>query len=148
LSLYPGISMVTFGAADVGKSSRFYERLGWRRSQAASNESICFLALNNIVLALSCRAWLARDCGLEAEVLTDKAAFNGVALAQNCGSEAAVDRAYDHAIATGGRKRVEPQRAAWGGYHGIFVDPDGHIWELAFNPSMELAADGTLTLPP
>jgi predicted lactoylglutathione lyase len=147
LSLYPGISMVTLGVADVEKSGRFYQRLGWRCSMAASNESICFLALNNIVLALFGRAALAHDCGLDADVRRDMASFPGFALAQNYGSEAAVDRAFDHAIAAGGRKLVEPQRAAWGGYHGIFADPDGHIWELAFNPIMELAADGTLNLP-
>lgn len=147
MRVYPGISMVTLGVADVDRSGRFYERLGWRRSQGASNAQIAFFALNNIVLALFGRAALAQDCGLPAVAVAPEGGFSGVTLAQNYGSEAAVDLAYDQAVAAGAKALREPERAQWGGYHAILADPDGHVWELAYNPFFELSADGTISLP-
>ena len=149
MRMYPGLSIVTLGVTDVGQSSQFYERLGWRRSKGASNPSISFFGLNNIVLALFARQDLARDSGFGSPPSQGVAdGFSGITLAQNYGSSGAVDLAFDSAIAAGGKSLVEPRRADWGGYHGVFSDPDGHIWELACNPFLELSADGTLSLPP
>ncbi len=148
MRMYPGLSVVTLGVIDVSQSSQFYERLGWRRSKGASNPSVSFFGLNNIVLALFGRDDLARDSGLVSAPspgLPD--GFSGITLAQNYGSPGAIDLAFDSAIAAGGKALVEPRRADWGGYHGVFADPDGHVWELAYNPFFELSADGTLSLP-
>ena len=148
MRIYPGVSMVRLGVADVARSGRFYGRLGWRPSLEASSGSICFFALNNIVLALFGRVELAHDCGLEAVEQVDGTRFAGISLSQNYGSAAAVDQAFDAAIGAGGCRLVEPSQNSWGGYHGVFADPDGHVWELACNPFIELAVDGTLALPP
>ena len=143
--MYPGISIVTLGVADVDRSSRFYERFGWRRSQAASNEAISFFALDNIVLAIFARTALAHDSGLADD---DRTAFSGLTLAQNYASIGDVDAAFELAVQSGGRALVTPQAADWGGYHAVFADPDGHVWELAFNPFLTLTAEGKLVLPP
>lgn len=145
MRLYPGVSIVTLGVSDLGRAQRFYEQLRWRRSRAASTDRISFFALNSLVLALFDRMALAEDAGVadgEAAVV-----FSGVTLAQNYGSKAAVRMAMDEALAAGARGLKAPQDTAWGGYHATFADPDGHVWELAYNPFVELAADGTILLP-
>ena len=143
--MYPGISIVSLCVADVDQSSRFYERLGWRRSKGASSQAVSFFALNNIVLAI-----FSREAAVEDSIasVAPEAGYSGIWLAQYYGSPAAVDLAFDSAIAAGGRVRVEPCTASRGGYHGLFADPDGHLWKLAYNPLLELAADGSLCLPP
>jgi len=147
MRMYPGVSMITLGVGDVERSSRFYERFGWRRA-GVSNESISFFALNNIVLALFARSALAADCCLSAdETMSGAPPFSGVTLAQNYGSELAVESAYDEALRAGATSLVKPAQTPWGGFHAIIADPDAHVWELAFNPFFELGADGTLTLP-
>lgn len=150
MRMYPGISIVTLGVADVSRSSRFYERFGWRRSQAASDEAASFFALNNIVIAVSGREAPAGDSGTRRDAATGlhEPAVPRIILTQNYGSPAAVDLAFDLAIAAGARELAGPGNAPWGGYHGFFADPGGHIWELAYHPFLELAADGTLDLPP
>lgn len=136
--------MITLGVVDVEQSSRFYQRLGWRRS-GASVASTVFFALNNIVLTIYGRDALAADCGLQAP---PPGAFPAVALSQNYGSQAAVEHAYDEALRAGAKPLAAPHKTDWGGFTAIIADPDGHVWELAFNPFFELGADGTLTLPP
>ena len=146
MRFYPGISMVTLGVEDLPRAAAFYERLGWKRSAGASNSSIVFFSLNTIVLALFGREALAKDCGLAAQG-APTGTFGGVTLAQNYGTPEDVDAAFAEALAAGARALVAPERAFWGGYHGIFADPDGHVWELAFNPFAPVGPDGSLTLP-
>lgn len=149
MRMYPGISIVTLGVADVGRSSRFYERFGWRRSKAASDDTASFFALNNIVIAVSGREAPAGDSGTRRDAAgLLEPAIPRIILTQNYGSPAAVDLAFDLAIAAGAKELAGPGNAPWGGYHGFFADPGGHIWELAYHPFLELAADGTLDLPP
>lgn len=144
MSMYPGVSIITLGVADVARATRFYTNLGWRHSHGASNESITFFTLNNVVLGIFGRDALAEDSGLPAG---GRNGFSGMTLAQNHGSEAAVRQALASAVAAGATTLKEPQPTFWGGYHATFADPDGHVWELAHNPFFRLGPDGTLTLP-
>lgn len=139
------ISLITLGVADVARATAFYEGLGWARSPASTPE-ITFIGLKGVVLALFGRAALAADAGL-AEEGAAPPAFAGVTLAHNLASAAEVDAAFAFAVARGARAVKPPQRAAWGGYSGTLADPDGHLWELAFNPMAPLDADGHMTLP-
>ncbi|MCC2099208.1 MAG: VOC family protein [Hyphomicrobiales bacterium] len=141
----------------MDRATQFYQRLGWRRSQSASNESISFFSLNNIVLALFGADSLAEDSGLGAAAAAmpaDKAQSSNaipgqarIVLAQNHPSQSAVRAAMSAAMDAGAQVLIEPQDTFWGGYHGVFADPDGHVWELSYNPFFPLAADGTVELP-
>ena len=73
--------------------------------------------------------------------------FSGVTLAHNCRSEAEVDKVIQHAVAQGATLKKPAQRVFWGGYSGYFADPDGHLWEVAYNPFVPMAADGQIRLP-
>ncbi len=142
MTLAPRITLVTLGVADVPASAAFYEKLGWRRS-SASNENVAFFDLNGTKLGLYGRRALAED----ARVNDTEAGFSGVSLAHNLNSEAEVDEAYAFALSCGASAVKKPEKAFWGGYSGYFADPDGHLWELAFNPFMPLGPDGAMTLP-
>ncbi len=138
----PRISIVTLGVADLKKATAFYEQLGWKKSPA-SQDSVTFIKLNGTVLGLYSRRGLADDAGVE-----DSApGFSGVSLAHNLASEAEVDAAYEFALSCGAKAVKPPQKVFWGGYSGYFADPDGHLWELAYNPFAPLDQDGHLTLP-
>ncbi|MGH7265187.1 MAG: VOC family protein [Candidatus Rokuibacteriota bacterium] len=136
------LSLVTLGVADVGRSRRFYERLGWKAS-AASVESTVFFQLGGMVLALWGRGALAEDAGLP----DAGSAFGGIALAYNARTRAEVDAVLEAAREAGGRVLRPPADAVWGGYTGYFADPDGHPWEVAWNPHFTLRDDGGLELP-
>ena len=125
------LSMVTLGVADVGRARAFYERLGWKAS-AASVESTAFFQLGGMILALWGRAELAADAGI-----ADPGGFGGVALAHNVRTREEVDAVLAEAQAAGARILKPAREAFWGGYTGYFQDPDGHIWEAAWNPAWE-----------
>ncbi|OLP60117.1 glyoxalase [Xaviernesmea oryzae] len=137
------ISLITLGVADVARATAFYESLGWTRS-SASNPSITFIALKGIVLGLFSRDKLAADARLAGGGAGE--GFSGVTLAHNLHSEAEVDEAYAFALARGARPVKPPEKVFWGGYSGYFADPDGHLWELAFNPMAPLDAEGHMQL--
>jgi predicted lactoylglutathione lyase len=136
------INLVTLGVADVAASTQFYERLGWKKS-SASNDSITFFHSAGTVLAIFGRDSLAEDAGVKC---TDSG-FRGVTLAQNFGSEQEVDRAFEHAVGCGATGIKKPQKVFWGGYSSYFADPDGHLWELAYNPFVSLDDSGHMVLP-
>ncbi len=142
MTLAPRITLVTLGVADVAASTAFYRRLGWRLSPA-SNENVSFFDLDGTKLGLYGRAALAEDAHVE----NTPPGFSGVTLAHNLGSEAEVDAAYAHALACGAKAGKPPEKVFWGGYSGYFSDPDGHLWELAFNPFMPNGPDGHMVLP-
>jgi hypothetical protein len=135
------LSLVTLGVVDVARSRRFYEALGWRASRA-SQEEVAFFQLGGIALALWGRAELAKD----AEV-PDSPGVGGVALAHNACTREEVDAILEEARAAGGRILKLARPTSWGGYAGYFADPDGHWWEVAWNPHFTLNADGSLELP-
>ena len=140
------LSLVTLGVADLARSRRFYEEgLGWRASGASTDE-VAFFQLGGIALALWGRAELAADAGLPAPGPGD--GFGGVALAHNVHRHEEVDAVLARARAAGGRSLRPAADTAWGGYTGYFADPDGHLWEVAWNPFFALDADGALRLPP
>jgi uncharacterized protein len=141
MSVYPGLSLLTLGVADVARATDFYRRLGWRRSQAASSASIGFFGLNNLVLALYAESDLRLECG-------DPAGFRGQVMSQNHASAGAVDAALAGALQVGARTLRAAGPAPWGGYHATVADPDGHVLEFAWNPSLALGPDGSLVLPP
>lgn len=142
MTLDPRISMVTLGVADVVAATAFYEKLGFEKS-SVSQESVTFLKMKGTALGLFGRAALAEDASVE----DSKPGFSGVTLAHNLGSEAEVDEAFAHALSCGATAVKKPEKVFWGGYSGYFADPDGHLWELAFNPFMANNADGFMELP-
>lgn len=135
------LSLVTLGVADLGRARAFYERLGWTTA-AAPDADVVFFQAGGMVLGLWDRAELARDTGLE-----DGGGFGGITLAHNVGSPEAVDAIVAAARAAGATVTREPAATFWGGYSGVFVDPDGHPWEVAHNPHWSLSADGAVVLP-
>jgi predicted lactoylglutathione lyase len=141
MSLDPRISLITLGVADVGRSTEFYERLGWKKS-AASQEAVTFIQLKGTVLALFSRQSLADDAG----VVNTPAGFSGVTLAHNVASERGVDAVYKFALSCGATPVKKPEKVFWGGYSGYFADPDGHLWEIAHNPFFPLDREGHVVL--
>lgn len=136
------VTLVTLGVADMGRARAFYEGWGWRL-HPASMEGLTLYQMQGAALALFALEELAADQGRPGAGLGTGA----MTLAQNCGSEAEVDAVFDAAIAAGGAALKRPERVFWGGYSGYLADPDGHVWEVAFNPGWPLADDGGLTLP-
>lgn len=135
------VSVITLGVADLARSRAFYERgMGWTVGDSA--EQIVFFQLNGMMLALYPRDALAEDAGVPAA----GNGFAGIALAHNVGSPAAVDEVLAQAERAGGRIVKPAAKAFWGGYSGYFADPDGHLWEVAYNPFWTLDPDGTIWL--
>jgi catechol 2,3-dioxygenase-like lactoylglutathione lyase family enzyme len=134
------VSLVTLGVADVDRAREFYERLGWQVGLAV--EDTVFFQVGGMILSLWGRDQLAADSGV-----TDTGGWGGVALAHNVRSNEEVDRVIEEARAAGGRITREPGETFYGGYSGVFLDPDGHPWEVAVNAGFPLAADGSISLP-
>ena len=140
--MQPRLTLITLGVADIARARGFYERLGWRASPA-SNDSVTFFQLNGLALGLFGREALAEDAHAGAA----GTGFPGVTLAQNQTSPEEVDRVLAEAVAAGATLLKPGQKVFWGGYSGYFADPDGHVWEVAWNPFFALDSDGNLTLP-
>ena len=137
------ISIVTLGVEDLAAATAFYEKLGWRNS-SASQESVTFLQGHSVVLGLYGRNDLAEDIGVDPA----GSGFRGASLALNLPDRAGVDRFFAHAVSCGARATKQPQDVFWGGYSGYFSDLDGHLWEVAHNPFVEINAETSqLTLP-
>jgi catechol 2,3-dioxygenase-like lactoylglutathione lyase family enzyme len=135
------LSLVTLGVSDLGRARRFYEALGWR-SGAAPDDDVVFFRAGGTVLALWGRAELAEDSGVE-----DGGGWGGVTLAHNVRSPEEVDAVLADAERAGATITRAAGPAFWGGYTGVFTDPDGHAWEVAHNPHWTFAADGSVVLP-
>jgi uncharacterized protein len=136
------LSLVTLGVADLARSRGFYESLGWRRSMA-NTEGIAFFQAGGMALALYPRHELAKD----ANVAADGYGFRGFALAYNARSREEVDSVLAEAQAAGATILKPAQEAFWGGYSGYFSDPDGFLWEAAWNPSFSIEKDGSIRIP-
>ena len=134
------LSLVTLGVADLGVARRFYEALGWRTG-AEPGDDVVFFQTGSMIVALWSRASLAEDSGVE-----DPGGWGGVALAYNTHSPAEVDAVLEEARAAGASIAREGAETFWGGYSGVFVDPDGHPWEVAHNPGWMLHEDGSISL--
>lgn len=136
------ITLITLGVRDLGTSTAFFERLGWRRSVKRA-EGVAFFQCGGIALSLYPRSELAQDAG----VPDDGSGFSGFAIAHNVRSKDEVDTVLAEAAAAGARVVKPAQAAFWGGYSGYFSDPDGHLWEVAWNPDFALDEDGAVQLP-
>jgi hypothetical protein len=135
----PRISVITLGVADVARSRAFYEALGWQG--LSPTEGIVFFQAGGMVLGLWARAHLAEDSAVE-----DAGGWGGVTLAHNVRSPAEVDAVLAEAAAAGATVGRAGAPTFWGGYSGVFLDPDGHPWEVAHNPGWPLADDGSVRL--
>jgi uncharacterized protein len=134
------LSLVTLGVADLERARRFYEDgLGWRRGN--QHEEVAFYQLGGMVLALWGRGALAKDTRLP-----DAGGFGGIALAYNARSREEVDAVLAEAAAAGATILKPAEDAFWGGYSGYFADPDGHPWEVAWNPGWTIMDDGSIRL--
>lgn len=130
----PKISLVTLGVADLDRSRRFYaDGLGLPVRPTPSDE-IVFLPLDGAWLALFERGALAADSGVDAA----GSGFRGLTLAHNVGSREEVDALVAQAERAGARVASRPAGKPWGGYAATFADPDGHLWEVAWNPHFDL----------
>jgi predicted lactoylglutathione lyase len=134
------VSLITLGVADVGVAKAFYERLGWR--VGLDVEETVFFQVGDSILALWGRDKLEQDSGV-----VDGGGWGGVTLAHNVGTRSEVDRVIEEARSAGARIGREPADTFYGGYAGVFIDPDGHPWEVAHNPGFKLGDDGSLMLP-
>lgn len=133
------LSLVTLGVADSGRSRRFYEALGW--TGESPDDEIVFFQAGGMIVALWSREKLAEDSGV-----VDGGGWGGVTLAYNVASPDDVDAVLSEAEAAGARIVRGGAPTFWGGYSGVFVDPDGHPWEVAHNPGWRLNDDGTVAL--
>ena len=137
------ISMITLGVLDLKKSVDFFEKgLGWKKS-SESSEHIVFFQLNGLALALYPRNLLAEDVVVPAH----GEGFQGFTLAYNTKSEEEVDKVLKHVESIGGSIVKPGQKVFWGGYSGYFADPDGFLWEVAYNPFFPFDEHNNIKLP-
>ncbi len=134
------LSLITLGVADLERSRRFYEALGWR-SDTDPGLGVFFFQAGGIVIAIWSREELAAD-----SCVSDSGGWGGVTLAHNLHSGTQVDELIEEARAAGAKIGREPAVTEWGGYSGVFIDPDGHPWEIAYNPHWGLTAEGDVSL--
>ena len=135
------LSLVTLGISDLDRARKFYEDMGWKTGAKVADDVVFFQA-GGIVVSLWGRDKLAED-----SAVTDSPGWGGVALAYNTRSPEEVDEVIEQARAAGATIGREPGETYYGGYSGIFIDPDGHPWEVAHNPSWTVEDDGSVTLP-
>ena len=133
------LSLVTLGVADLDAARRFYEALGWQQTPRA--EGVVFFQAGCMIVALWDRAALAEDSGVD-----DTGGWGGITLAHNLDSPAAVGRVIEEARAAGATIVREPAETFWGGHSGVFLDPDGHPWEVPHNPYWTLHVVGAISL--
>jgi len=135
------VSLITLGVSNLARARAFYEALGWTTG-AAPGDDVVFFQAGGAVVALWDRARLAADTGVE-----DAGGWGGITLAHNVRSPAEVDAVLVDAKAAGATIPRAGAETFWGGYSGVFVDPDGHAWEVAHNPHWRLLEDGSVRLP-
>ena len=138
--MQPRVSLITLGCEDLARARRFYQALGW--TGVSPDGEVVFIQVEGLVLALWDRARLAAD-----STVTDTGGWGGITLAHNVGSPAEVDAVLAEAETAGATIGRAGAATEWGGYSGVFLDPDGHPWEVAHNPYWTIAEDGSVHLP-
>lgn len=134
------LSIITLGVKDLSKSEDFYLNIfGWEKSQQ-SNEDILFMHLNGIYLACYKRDKLAED----AEVPSEGNGFKAFTLAFNTRSEEEVNELFSYFEGKGVKIVKKPEKVFWGGYSGYIADSDDNLWEIAYNPFVEIDAEGNI----
>jgi uncharacterized protein len=134
------VSLITLGVRDLARARAFYEALGWT-TRAAPADDVVFFQAGGMIVALWGRAQLAED-----SVVSDGGGWGGVTLAYNTRSPDEVDAVLAEAEAAGATIARAGAETFWGGYSGVFIDPDGHPWEVAHNPHWTIADDGSVRL--
>jgi len=137
------LNIVTLGVADIARSRAFYEALGWQAA-ASSSAEICWMQVTGSWLGLWRRDLLAEDAGVSDR---GPGSFDGITLAINLERRELVDEAMGTAVAAGATVTQPAAEVEWGGYRGYVTDPDGHSWELAWNPGFPIAPDGSIDIP-
>ena len=133
----PKISIVTLGVVDLAASVRFYrDGLGFPAPSYSEGDDICFLELEGSWLSLYRRDKFPDEA--DVAFAEPAAGTPTITLAHNLPSQEAVDEAMNEAVAAGARLVKQPEEVFWGGYSGYFSDPDGYLWELAYNPFTDL----------
>jgi len=133
------VSLITLGVADTAKARSFYEDLGW--TGESPDGDVVFFQAGCMVVALWGRDKLADD-----SAVVDSGGWGGVTLAYNVSSPSDVDDVLEKAQSAGASIGRPGATTFWGGYSGVFIDPDGHPWEVAHNPGWRLAEDGSIHL--
>ena len=131
------LTLVTLGVQNLSRALSFYEALGWKAHATSVDGEVAFFDTGGMVVALWGRAKLAEDSGVD-----DRGGWGGVTLAHNVAEPAQVDAILAAARAAGAVVARSAAPTPWGGYSGVFLDPDGHPWEVAVNPGWPLDADG------
>ena len=135
------MSLVTLGVADLRRARRFYEHgLGWKPGFAS--DDVVFYETGGPIIAL----WSRRDLAADAQIEDDESTFGGIALAHNVRSHDDVDTVLAEAAAAGAAILKSAEDTQWGGYSGYFADPDGHLWEVAFNPAWVIGENGSVRM--
>lgn len=136
------VAVLTLGVADIARARAFYDTaFGWEAT--SSDDDVVFYQLQGAVLALWKRELLADDAQLSEEQLRP----GGISIAHNLPSPQAVDALVAACVAAGGRVSRAATQAPWGGYSAYITDPDGHLWEFAYNPGWHLFVDGRIAIP-
>ena len=139
------VSLLTFGVSDLKRAVAFYrDGLGWLKSEVGGDE-VAFFKTGGVVIALFPRPSFAADAGINVDDL-EHGEFSRVSLAHNVAEEGQVDEVLAEAAQAGATIVKEAQEIFFG-RHGFFADPDGFLWEVAWNPSFPMAADGSIELP-
>ena len=133
------LSIITLGVSDLKQSRIFYEKLGWKVATEEGAENIVAFNLQSFVLALFPKEELAKDVGIEVGTIGN----SGFTLAYNVNSKAEVDLVIEEVRNIGATILKEPQKVFWGGYSSYFSDPDGNLWEVAYNPYAKVEKDGS-----
>ncbi len=136
------LSLVTLGVRDLARSRAFYAALGWTTG-AEPDDEVVFFQAGGMIVALWGRDQLAEDSGV-----ADTDGWGGITLAHNVRSPAEVDAVIAEAESAGATIPRYGAETFWGGYSGVFVDPDGHPWEVAHNPRWTIREDGSIELAP
>lgn len=134
------LSLITLGVSDLATARSFYEGIGWH-TNAGPDDDVVFFQAGCMVVALWSRERLAEDSGV-----VDDGGWGGITLAYNTRSPEEVDTVIEDARAAGAAITREPGETFWGGYSGMFCDPDGHPWEVAHNPRWTVGDDGAVTI--
>ncbi len=134
------VSLITLGVDDLDRAKAFYAALGW--SPVEEQDGVAFYELDGMGLGLFGRDALAADQGRAGTDLGTGA----MTLAQNFPNPGAVDAAFERAVEAGAKVLKRPEKVFWGGYSGYYADPDGHVWEVAYNPFWPLDETGRISL--
>jgi catechol 2,3-dioxygenase-like lactoylglutathione lyase family enzyme len=143
----PRVSLITLGVSDLERAVAFYrDGLGWPTSEVGGDEEVAFFKTAGVVIALFPRASFAADAGLDEDDVENGGRFSRFSLAHNVAEQAQVDSVLKEAAEAGATIVKEAQEIFFG-RHGFFADPEGFVWEVAWNPSFPLGADGSIELP-